>query len=119
MKTLTVTLGGCLLAAFVYAAPDMSGKWEIEAHFDDANLGGGGFDCEVKEANQRMTGTCSEETASLAGEVDGQNVTWRVSNTEKPPTTTSFVGTLNPAGNYLEGRFTVDGKGGTFTAARF
>ena|SRR5262245_43233726 len=118
MRTSGVTLVATCVMVMVVVAADVSGTWEIDATFDDTSVEGGGFDCIVKQADGRMTGTCSDGTASLVGEIDGQQVTWRVSNAAKPPTTTTFTGTLNTAGSGIQGRFTVGGKGGTFRAAK-
>jgi len=35
--------------------------------------------------------------------IDGQEITWRVSNGAEPPVTTTFVGTLNQSGTAIEG----------------
>jgi len=118
MKTLNTVLVSAFLGVALYAAVDVSGTWEIDANFDDGNLGGAGFDCVVKQAADHLTGRCSGGSASLTGEIDGQTMTWRVSNGEQPPAVTTFTGTLNAAGTSVQGRFTAGGKGGTFSATK-
>jgi hypothetical protein len=118
VKRLLTALAASFVMASLYAAADASGKWEIEAIFDEPDIEAGGFDCVVKQQAQRLTGTCSDGSASLDGEIDGQRVTWRVSNREQPPVTTTFIGTLNAAGTAIEGRFSSGTRGGTFTAAK-
>jgi protein-S-isoprenylcysteine O-methyltransferase Ste14 len=100
------------------AATDISGTWEVEATFDAPSLEAGGFDCVVKQEGERLTGKCSGGTASLAGEIDGQKITWRVSNREQPPVTTTFTGTRSLSGTTIEGRFSSGANDGRFTAAR-
>jgi hypothetical protein len=104
--------------ASLYAAADVSGKWEIEASFEDPSIEAGGFDCVVKQEGERLTGMCSDGTASLDGEIDGQKITWRVSNGAQPPAVTTFIGTLNASGTVIEGRFTSGTRGGRFAAAK-
>ena len=116
MKKLIVTLVTAVAVAIVYAAVDLSGTWEIDATFDDVSLAGGGFDCVIKQSSEKLTGNCSDGSASLAGEIDGQKVAWRVSNAASPPVVTTFSGTLNESGKSIEGRFTVGNRGGSFRA---
>jgi hypothetical protein len=118
VKRLLTALAASFVMASLHAAADASGKWEIEAIFDEPDIEAGGFDCVVKQDAQLFIGTCSESTASLAGEIDGQTITWRVSNSEQPPVTTTFIGTLNRSGTAIEGRFSSGTKGGTFSAAK-
>jgi hypothetical protein len=118
MKTLSAITLTVFLLASLSAATDISGKWEVEATFDDPSLGAGGFDCVVKQEGERLTGSCSDGTASLAGETDDQKITWRVSNGAQPPVTTTFIGTLNRSGTAIEGRFSTGARSGSFTAAK-
>ena len=118
MKALSAMMWTLFMLASLSAAIDISGKWEVEANFDDPNSGGGGFDCVVKQQAKRLTGTCSDGSASLDGEIDGQKVTWRVSNSAHPPDMTTFTGTLNGSGTAIEGRFSIGTKRGSFTAAK-
>jgi hypothetical protein len=117
MKSLTLMLT-VLLGAALAGAIDISGTWEVEANFDDPSIGAGGFDCVVKQDGERLTGTCSGGTASLEGQIDGQKITWRVSNGAQPPVTTTLSGTLNQSGTSIEGRFSTGGNGGTFAATK-
>ena len=87
MKTLSTMVLTAFTLAALSAATDISGKWEVEANFDDPSIEAGGFDCVVKQQGERLTGMCSDSTASLDGEIDGQMITWRVSNSEQPPCT--------------------------------
>ena len=118
MRTFGVTLFAAFVMVMVVVAADVTGTWEVDASFDDNSIEGGGFDCVFKQAAERLTGNCSGGTASLTGEVDGKNITWRVSNAGSPPVTTVFTGTLNAAETGIEGRFTSGGKGGRFRASK-
>jgi protein-S-isoprenylcysteine O-methyltransferase Ste14 len=117
-KTTSAMLLSVLVLTALSAATDISGKWEIEARFDDPNIEAGGFDCVVKQQGERLTGKCSDGTASLDGEIDGQMITWRVSNSEQPPVTTTFIGTLNRSGTTIEGKFSSGTRVGRFAAAK-
>jgi hypothetical protein len=118
MKTLSGIMLSVLMLTSLSAAIDISGKWEIEARFDDPSIDAGGFDCVVKQAGERLTGMCSDGSASLAGEIDGPKITWRVSNGAQPPAMTTFNGILDASGTAIEGRFSIGTKGGSFTAAK-
>ena len=118
MKSLTPLMLIVLLGAALAGAIDISGKWEVEATFDDPRIEAGGFDCALKQEEERLTGTCSDGTASLAGEIDGPTIIWRVTNGGQPPVTTMFSGTLNRSGTAIEGRLSGGGKGGSFTATK-
>jgi hypothetical protein len=83
------------------AAAEVSGRWEVESSFDD-----------------RLTGSCSDGTASLTGEVDGQLITWRLSNVARSSSAIIFTGTINDAGNRIDGRFTSGDQAGRFVAAK-
>jgi len=48
------------MRAALCAATDISGKWEVEANFDDPSIGAGGFDCVVRQEAERLTGMCSD-----------------------------------------------------------
>jgi hypothetical protein len=111
-----------LFAAFAIVAAlgaaDISGTWEVEATFDDSKLAGGGFDCLFKQVADKLTGNCSDGTASVAGDVAGQSITWRLSAAAGTSVTTTFTGTLNDAGTRIEGRFQRGDQGGRFIAAK-
>jgi pimeloyl-ACP methyl ester carboxylesterase len=96
-------------------APNLSGTWEIDASFDDASLAGGGFDCEFKQEGDRLTGSCQE--IPLTGEVKGTNVTWQMKAGQTQDTIT-YTGTRNESGTSINGRFSMAGKGGRFTASK-
>jgi hypothetical protein len=96
-------------------APDLSGTWEIEATFDDPSLSGGGFDCVFKQEGDRLTGSCQE--IPLTGEVKGTNVTWQIRAGQTQDTIT-YTGTISESGTSINGRFSMPGKGGRFTAAK-
>jgi hypothetical protein len=96
-------------------APDLSGTWEIEANFDDPSLSGGGFDCVFKQEGDRLTGSCQE--IPLTGEVKGTNVTWQIRAGQTQDTIT-YTGTISESGTSINGRFSMSGKGGRFTAAK-
>jgi hypothetical protein len=118
MKTLSTMMLAAFMLVALSASTDISGKWEVEANFDDPKIEAGGFDCVVKQEGERLTGTCSDGTASLDGKIDGQQITWRVSNGAKPPAITTFTGILNASGTAIEGKFTSGTRGGTFSAAK-
>jgi hypothetical protein len=99
----------------VQAAPNLSGRWEIDANFDDPSLSGGGFDCVFKQEGDRLTGSCQE--IPLTGEVKGTNVTWQIRAGQTQDTIT-YTGTINESGTSINGRFSMPGKGGRFTAAK-
>jgi hypothetical protein len=119
MKKLRLALLTGLTVVVLAAALDVTGKWEVEATFDDGSISGGGFDCAFKQDGERLTGNCSGGTAQLTGEVKGQSISWRLqSGGNTPSVTTSFTGTLDEAGTNMKGRFTVADKGGRFTASK-
>jgi len=118
MKTLSTMMLAAFMLVALSASTDISGKWEVEARFDDQNIEAGGFDCVVKQQGERLTGKCSDGTASLNGEIDGQMITWRVSNSEQPPVTTTFIGTLNRTRTTIEGRFNSGTRVARFAAAK-
>ena len=117
MRKLSVTLFTALLFVVLVAAADITGNWEVEATFDDSSIPGGGFDCAFKQQGEQLTGSCSGGTASVTGEVKGQNVSWRLQgagNSDGP----TFTGTVDEAGTSMKGRFTVGGRGGQFTGGK-
>jgi hypothetical protein len=118
VKRLLIALAASFALASLYAAADASGKWEIEAIFDEPDIEAGGFDCVVKQDAQLFTGACSESTASLTGEIDGQQITWRVTSRSQSPVTTTFTGTINASATAIRGRFSSGTKGGSFTATK-
>ena len=97
------------------ASPDLSGKWEIEATFDDPALSGGGFDCAFKQEGEHLAGNCMG--VPLTGEVKGTRVSWQM-KAGQTQDTISYTATSNDAGTGLSGRFSVAGKGGSFTASK-
>jgi hypothetical protein len=118
MKTLSTMVLTAFTLAALSAATDISGKWEVEANFDDPSIEAGGFDCVVKQEGERLTGRCSDGTASLDGEIDGQTIAWRISNGAQPPAITTFTGTLNTSGTVIQGRFSSGTRAGRFAAAK-
>jgi hypothetical protein len=101
------TVPGVVLTATL----DLTGNWEVEANFDDSSLSGGGFDCAFKQDGQRLAGTCSGGSAQLTGELKGQNMSWTMK-------AVTYTGTVNETGTSMKGRFTIDGKGGSFSALK-
>jgi len=97
------------------AAPNLSGRWEIDANFDDPSLSGGGFDCVFKQEGDRLTGSCQE--IPLSGEVKGTHVSWQIRAGQTQDTIT-YTGTMNDSGTSINGRFSMPGKGGRFTASK-
>ncbi|HEX7793902.1 MAG TPA: hypothetical protein VF456_06100 [Vicinamibacterales bacterium] len=111
ITALSTVIASLLIVGSLYAATDVSGRWEVEATFDDPSLAAGGFECVFKQAAERLTGSCSDGTALLTGEVEGQTITWRAA-------ITTFTGTLSAVGTSIEGRFSAGGNDGTFRAAK-
>jgi hypothetical protein len=116
MRKLAVTLFATLAVLVVLGAvANMTGTWEFDGTFDDANASGGGFDCVLRQDGEQVTGKCSGGTAAMTGEVKGQAVTLRLPDVNPP---TIFTGTLNEAGTSLAGRFVAGDKSGRFTAVK-
>ena len=97
------------------AAPNLSGRWEIDADFDDASLSGGGFDCVFKQEGDRLTGSCQD--IPLTGEVKEASVKWQIRAGQTPDVIT-YMGIVNESGTRINGRFSLAGKGGRFTASK-
>ena len=116
MEQPRMTLFAGLALVALVAATDLSGRWEVQADFDDSNISGGGFDCALKQDGNQLTGNCSEGTASLTGKVTGQDVSWRVKGRNAEAIT--FTGTIDEAGTTIRGRFAIGDKAGGFTAVR-
>ena len=106
MKKLYPALFTGLTVVVLTATLDLTGNWEVEANFDDSSLSGGGFDCAFKQDGEQLTGTCSDGSAQLTGEsaLKMKEVT--------------YTGTVNETGTSIKGRFTIAGKGGSFTALK-
>jgi hypothetical protein len=117
MRKLGVALFPALAFVVLVAAADITGNWEVEATFEDSSDAGGGFDCAFKQQGEQLTGACSGGTASVTGEVKGQNVSWRLQGATNSAALT-FTGTVDAAGTGMRGRFTIGGKGGQFTAVK-
>jgi hypothetical protein len=117
MKKLGVALFPALAFVVLVAAADITGQWEVEATFDDNSLAGGGFDCAFKQEGEHLTGNCSGGTASVTGEVKGQNVSWRLQRAANSDALI-FTGIVDDAGTGIKGRFTIAGKGGQFSAVK-
>jgi hypothetical protein len=96
-------------------APNLSGTWEIDADFDDPSLSGGGFDCVFKQEGDRLTGSCQD--IPLTGEVKEANVKWQIRAGQTEDVIT-YTGTVNESGTRINGRFSMAGKGGRFTASK-
>jgi len=111
VKKLCLALLTGLTAVVLTATLDLTGKWEVEANFDDSSLSGGGFDCAFRQDGEQSTGTCSDGTAQLTGELKGQNVRWEMN-------AVTYTGTVNETGTSIKGRFTIAGKGGSFAALK-
>jgi hypothetical protein len=116
MKGLGVALFPALAVVALVTAADITGKWEVEATFEDGSVEGGGFDCAFKQQGEQLTGNCSGGTVSVTGEVKGNDVSWRVQGTNRDALT--FTGTVDDAGTGIKGHFTVAGKGGQFSAVK-
>lgn len=111
MKKLCLTLFIGLTVVVLTATLDLTGTWEVEANFDDSSLSGGGFGCAIKQDGEQLTGTCSDGSAQLTGELKGQSVSWKMKEV-------TYTGTVNETGTSIMGRFRIADKGGTFTAVK-
>ena len=100
-----------LTVVVLAATLNLTGEWDVEANVDDSSLAGGGFDCALKQDGEQLTGTCSGGEVQLTGELKGQTVDWKM-------LTGTYTGTVKEAGTRIEGRFTVDGKGGSVFASK-
>ena len=117
MKKLGMALFTELAFVVLVAAADITGNWEVAATFEDRGVAGGEFDCAFVQQGERLTGNCSGGTASVTGEVKGQNVSWRLQGAANSDALT-FTGTVDEAGTAINGHFTIAGKGGQFTAVK-
>jgi hypothetical protein len=118
MKNVRLPLfAGLLAVGLAAAALDLTGKWEVESNFDDSRTPGGGFDCVFEQDGEKLTGSCSDGTAPVTGELKGQNVTWKLRARVSQEMIT-FTGEVDEAGTSMKGRFTMADKGGTFTASK-
>jgi hypothetical protein len=115
MSKLNVALFAGLALVVLGAAADVTGTWAVDASFDDSSVPGGEFDCAFKQEGEQLTGNCSGR--ALTGEVNGQNVSWRL-QVDTPPQTTTYSGTLDEAGTNIKGTFTLGGKNGHFNASK-
>jgi len=111
VKKLCLALCAGLTVVVLTATLDLTGTWTVDADFDDSSLSGGGFDCSLKQDGEQLTGTCSDGSAQLTGELKGQNVSWTMKEA-------TYTGTVNETGTSINGRFTIAGKGGSFTALK-
>jgi hypothetical protein len=117
MKTLCLALFTGIMAVVLAAALDLTGKWALEANFDDSSTPGGGFDCAFKQDGEQLSGTCANGAAPVIGELKGRNVTWKMKagGTQE---TIIYTGMVDDAGTSIKGRFAMAAKGGTFTASK-
>ena len=99
------------------AAVNLTGRWALEANFDDISTPGGGFDCAFKQDGEQLTGTCADGAAPVTGELKGQNVSWKMKAGGTQETIT-YTGIVDDAGTRIKGRFTMAGNAGSFTASK-
>ena len=100
------------------AASNVSGTWDVKVTFDDTRIPGGSFYCAFVQKGESITGSCSETSSEVIGEVKDQNIAWRLQLRGASSTATTFTGTVNEAGSLMTGRFTVADKGGRFDAKK-
>src|SRR6266853_2614545 len=103
MRKLDAALLTGLILVALGAAADITGRWALNASFDDGRLGGGEADCAFKQNGEQLTGDCAG--TALTGEVKGQNVRWQL-QVGNPPQTTTYTGTVDEAGTNIKGTFT-------------
>ena len=115
MRKLDAALLTGLMFVALGAGADVTGRWALNAGFDDDRLGGGEFDCTFKQNGEQLTGDCSGR--ALTGEVKGQDARWQL-QVGNPPQTTTYTGTVDEAGTTIKGTFTLGGNSGHFTASK-
>jgi hypothetical protein len=111
-------VASCALSLFaVPVRADISARWELHADFDDRRIPGASANCTLRQEGDRLSGTC--EDASLAGEVKGEAVIWRLIPAGTRDTVV-FTGMLDDDDTVIVGRFSYAGKGnGSFLAVRW
>jgi hypothetical protein len=118
MKKLSIaTLAGLAFVVLVAAASDVTGKWDVDVKFDDSSVKGGGIDCVFKQNGEQLTGNCAAGGVPLTGEIKGQNIRWQTT-AWSDEVTIVYSGIVDEAGTSMKGSFTIDGKGGSFTALK-
>jgi hypothetical protein len=107
---------GVLTSLAIAARVGVPGRWELHADFDDRSIPGAFAQCTFTQSGRRLTGRC--EDATLAGDVDGDKVTWRLT-LRATRDVVSFTGMLDDEDPVILGRFTYPGKGdGSFLAIK-
>jgi hypothetical protein len=118
MWRLSRTVSAIAIVVFV-GASDLSGSWEVDVRFDDPAVEGGQVDCAIKQDGEQLTGTCSDGTARLTGDVRGRDIRWRIgSHDTSTASGHTFTGTVDESGTRIKGRFSAGGKDGTFSALK-
>lgn len=95
----------------------LSGKWTIHSNVEGNESKA---ECTFIQKDNGLSGSCATENGDkpLAGEVDGQKITWSYdSEYEGTPLTVKFSGTIDSAATKLAGSVSVEqfGVDGDFT----
>lgn len=77
---------------------------------------GGGIDCVFKQDGEQLTGNCAG-AVPLTGEIKGQSISWQT-KAWSDEVTIACSGIVDETGTSTKGTFTIDGKGGSFTALK-
>src|SRR5437016_11341008 len=101
MKTVCLALFTGLTIVVLAAALDLTGKWTLEANFDDSSTPGGGFDCAFKQDGAQLTGTCADGAVQVTGELKGHDVSWKMKAGGTQETIT-YTGTVDDAGTSMK-----------------
>lgn len=109
-RSVCIVAGVVAALAIAVVHADMTAHWELHADFDDRSIPGAFAECMLKQDGERLTGRC--EDATLAGEVKGDAVTWRVTLGGGTHDVVVFTGMLDDDGAVVLGRFSYAGKGG-------
>jgi hypothetical protein len=118
MRILVVTLVATFSVVASAQLPNVSGTWELEMMWPEANSTGS---CTFQQDGASLTGTCGgADRFPLKGGVDGNRVSWEVAVEQGGATgRMEFSGELNREGTAVRGSCSVVGaNSGTFTMKR-
>jgi hypothetical protein len=117
-RILVLTLVGMLSTVASAQLANVSGAWELEMMWPEANSTGS---CTFQQEGASLTGTCGgADRFPLKGRVDGNRVSWQVAVEQGGATgRMEFSGELDREGSIIRGSCSVVGaNSGTFTMKR-